>query len=74
MQDKLEWIIEPSETEVINTQLIKGNTTKSVGFSVVYPDGTTGYLIVGKVFKRMSDEDKKWQIIKDIKQIIIKWQ
>ncbi len=66
-QTKPDWIIVPEPIEIIKTQIIKGNTTKSVGFSVVYPNGETGYIIIGKV------GSKKWQPYDDIQEIRIIW-
>lgn len=67
-ETELQWIIEPNAIEAIKSQTIKGNTTKSVGFSVVYPDGDTGYLIIGKV------GSKSWQPAQEIKSIQITWK
>lgn len=66
--NKLEWVIVPETYEVIKTQTIKGKTTRSVGYSVVYPDGETGYLIVGKV------GTKEWQPSHQIVDITLKWK
>ncbi len=63
-----DWIIEPNPLEGVKTQSIKGVTTKSVGFSVVYPDGETGFCILGKV------TNKHWQPYIDIKDVKITWR
>ncbi len=64
----LEWSISPDEVEVVRIQTIKGNVTKSVAFSVVYPDGQSGYFIVGKV------GNKEWQPANDIQEIKVIWK
>ncbi len=66
--EQVEWVISPSPHEVVKSQTIKGQTTKSVGFSVVYPDGSTGYLIIGRV------GNGAWQPFGDIADITIKWR
>lgn len=63
-----EWIISPDPIEAVKIRTIKGNTTKSVGFSVVYPTGESGYLIIGKVGV------KDWQPSQNIKEIKIIWK
>ena len=67
-KDKLDWVIVPNPTEVVKVQAIKGNTTRSVGWSVVYPDGGTGYAIIGRV------DRENWQPYEQIKEIRIIWR
>ena len=63
-----DWVIVPNPYEAVKSQSVKGRTTKSVGFSVVYPDGDTGYLSIGKIV------NGTWQPYGEINEIVIKWK